>query len=190
MGHSQTEKAQSRERIVVAASRQIREAGLDGLNIGTVMAEAGLTHGGFYNHFESRDALVTAALAKALSRSKVVAEPTEDRRSLDTIVSRYLSKAHRDNPATACAVSGLASEVVRADDETRAVMDAHLQRYIANIAESLPPGADPALTLPVTCTMIGALTLSRLMNDAAYSDKVLEEARDFILSLAQEPKQT
>jgi TetR/AcrR family transcriptional repressor of nem operon len=157
------------------------------MSISAVMAEAGLTHGGFYNHFDSRDALAAAALAQALSRSKVVAAPAESRRSLATIVGRYLSRAHRDNPATGCAVSGLASEVARADAEIRAVMDAHLKRYIENIAQALPPGADASLALPMTCTMIGALTLSRLINDKTASNRVLDEARDFILALVEEP---
>jgi TetR/AcrR family transcriptional repressor of nem operon len=179
MGHSQEEKAHSRERIVAAAARRIRESGITGFSIADVMKDADLTHGGFYGHFNSRDELIAAALTHALHESKLVYDESAQL-SFKQIVTQYLSRAHRDTPSAGCAVVALGSEVPRADAETRAVMDAHLKRYIQAIAASID---DAELAIPIVCMLNGALTLSRLVDDKALSDKLLKEARDFILSL-------
>lgn len=183
MGHSQVEKASSREKIVCAASQRIREAGLDGFSIADVMKDAELTHGGFYGHFSSRSELVAAALDHALHESEVVYDEAS-RPTLKTIVNGYLSVAHRDSVSQSCAVSSLASEIVRADDQTRSIMDAHLKKYQEKISEAIDGTKNCPMAGPLACTMIGALTLSRLISDEKESTKVLKQARDFILSSA------
>jgi len=185
MGHSQENKANSRAKIVAAAAQRIRESGLTGFSIADVMKDAELTHGGFYGHFESRDELVAAALDQALRESKVVYE-NNLQLSLKQIVTQYLSRAHRDEPIGGCAVVALGSEIPRSDGETRAVMDAHLKQYFQKISSALGGGDNHELAIPIVCMMNGALTLSRLLDDKAWSDKVLKEARDFILALAAE----
>jgi TetR/AcrR family transcriptional regulator, transcriptional repressor for nem operon len=183
MGHSQEDKATSRSKIVAAAAHRIRESGLTGFSIADVMNDADLTHGGFYGHFASRDELVAAALDHALRESKVV-YASDLPLSLKQIVTQYLSRAHRDAPSKGCAVVALASEVPRSDVETRAVMDAHLKQYFQKISAALDGDSGGELAIPIVCMMNGALTLSRLLDDKLMSDKVLKDARDFILALA------
>jgi TetR/AcrR family transcriptional repressor of nem operon len=185
MGHSQEEKAASRAKIVAAAAHRIRQSGLTGFSIADVMKDADLTHGGFYGHFNSRDELVAAALDGALRESKLVYE-SDLQLSLKQVVTQYLSRAHRDTPSAGCAVVALASEIPRADDESRTVMDAHLKRYFQKIGEALGGDSNHELAIPIVCMMNGALTLSRLLDDKALSDKVLKETREFILALAEE----
>ncbi len=183
MGHSQEEKAYSREKILSAAAQRIREDGLDGFSIAEVMKDAELTHGGFYGHFSSRNDLIAAALDHALRESELVYKETS-RPSLKSIVNEYLSAAHRDAPSAGCAVSALGSEVARADEKTRAVMDAHLNKYQEKISEAIDGTKNSKLATPLACTMIGALTLSRLLKDEKASNKVLKQAREFILSMS------
>lgn len=184
MGHSQVEKASSREKILFAASQKIRETGLEGFSIADVMRDAQLTHGGFYGHFSSRSELVAAALDHALHESELVYDDVA-RPSLKAIVNGYLSVAHRDSVTQSCAVSTLASEVVRADEPTRSVMDKHLSKYQEKISEAIDGTKNCPLAGPLACTMIGALTLSRLISDEKASTKVLKQAREFILSAAE-----
>jgi TetR/AcrR family transcriptional repressor of nem operon len=188
MGHSQEEKAVSRAKIVAAAAHRIRESGLTGFSIADVMKDADLTHGGFYGHFSSRDELVAAALDQALRESRVVYQ-CDQQMSLKQIVTQYLSRAHRDAVSNGCAVVALASEIPRADEQSRAVMDAHIQRYIQKVSAAL--GDDNReLAIPIVCMINGALTLSRLLDDKTLSDKVLKDARDFIIALAEEKAPT
>lgn len=193
MGHSQEEKALSRERIVSAAAHRIREDGLTGFSIADVMKDAKLTHGGFYGHFSSRAELIAAALDQALRESDAVYDP-KSRPSLKRMVDQYLSRAHRDMPSAGCAVSALASEIVRADQETRAVMDAHLKKYIKTISQTISESNDHELAIPISCLMVGALTLSRLVEEKDLSDKILKDANDYILAIAESasenPEQT
>lgn len=184
MGHSQEEKSHSRDRIITAAARRIREDGLNGFSIADVMKDAKLTHGGFYGHFSSRTELVAAALDKALRESDVVYD-TSSQPSLEQVVTEYLSRAHRDSPSVGCAVSGLASEVVRADEGTREVMDAHLQKYLEAISRTVHHPDNRELAIPIGCLMVGALTLSRLVGDKKLSDKILKDTSDYILSITE-----
>jgi len=183
VGHSKEEKAFSRQKILSAASHRIRQDGLHGFSIADVMKDAELTHGGFYGHFSSRSELVAAALHQALFDSELVYDEASHP-SLKAIVNTYLSAAHRDSPSGGCAVSALASEVARADDQTRSIMDLHLNKIQGKISVAIDGTENSRLAAPLACTMIGALTLSRLVNDERASNKVLEQARDFILAAA------
>lgn len=185
MGHSQEDKANSRAKIVAAAAHRIRESGLTGFSIADVMKDAELTHGGFYGHFSSRDELIAAALAHALGESKAV-YPTKSAPTFKQIITQYLSRAHRDSPSAGCAVVALGSEITRTEGEARAVMSAHLKKYFQKISETLGGGDDHELSIPIVCMINGALTLSRLTDDKALSDKILKETRDYILSIAEE----
>lgn len=185
MGHSQDEKAHSRQRIVSAASRRIRQDGLNGFSIADVMKDAELTHGGFYGHFSSRAELIAAALDQALRESGDVYDPSVQP-SLERMVGSYLSCSHRDSPSAGCAVSVLASEVARSDPETRAVMDAHLKKYIHTISQAMNGSEHDELAIPIACLMVGSLTLSRLIGEQGLSDKILKDASDYILSIASD----
>jgi TetR/AcrR family transcriptional regulator, transcriptional repressor for nem operon len=183
LGHSQADKAKSRERILDAAAAQLREAGLAGVSIGELMKSAKLTHGGFYGHFGSRDDLVAEALDKALGDGEAAsakAVNAKGPRTLKSFLNSYLSKTHRDNPATGCAVSALAGDAARADDRTREIMTKHLVKYFENIGKIVGDD-DTDFAMSVMCTVVGAVTLSRALNDEAMSDKLLLAARRGIL---------
>src|SRR6185436_7557460 len=105
MGHSQAEKARSRERILAEASRQVRRGGLESVSVGALMKSVGLTHGGFYGHFESRSALLAEALERALAEGEANAKALGSGRprTVSSIAGGYLSRAHRDNRENGCA---------------------------------------------------------------------------------------
>jgi len=122
MRHSKAEKAKTHERIVAIASKRFREKGLAGIGIADLMKEAGLTVGGFYKHFDSRDALVAEAVGGALElwkRQVDAAVSGGPPVTYESLVDEYLSEAHRNHPGTGCPVSTLAGDLARSDKRTR-----------------------------------------------------------------------
>ena len=160
MGHSQAEKARSRERILAEASRQVRREGLESVSIGALMKSVGLTHGGFYGHFENRSALLAEALERALLEGEANAGSPEHFKG---VVHNYLSRAHRDARDSGCAVAALVSDVARAEAGSRAVMNGHVETFIASVAKTLE--GDEARAIVAVSAMVGALTLSRVVTD-------------------------
>src|ERR1700692_2802501 len=130
MGHSKAEKTETHKRIVKIASKRLREDGLAGVGIAELMEEAGLTVGGFYKHFDSRDDLVAEAISSAFGDWQRRAEAAKSGGppvSLAKLIDDYLSDAHRKNPGTGCAFSALAPEIARSDKRTRAVTSQQVQ---------------------------------------------------------------
>ncbi|OYQ37928.1 hypothetical protein CHU93_00225 [Sandarakinorhabdus cyanobacteriorum] len=193
MGHSRAEKAQSRERIITAAAQTIRERGIDALSIGELMRSVGLTHGAFYVHFESRDALVAAALERALLDGEAAAAAARrgvGKRTVKSILNNYLSRAHRDAPGAGCAVAALAGDVARSGPATRRAMIQKLDNYLAAMAEAhggAPRDEVADFSLAAWSTMIGAIALSRVFAGDPRSDQVLAAARKMILDAEQRP---
>ena len=189
MGHSKAEKAHSRERILAAAATQIREAGFDGVSIGALMKSVNLTHGGFYGHFESRDALIAVALEQALAdgeRASAVHTGARGAATVKSIVNSYLSPAHRDHPSTGCAIPSLAGEVSRAAPEVRSIMVEQLDRSFETMAEALGSDDDgDQFAVSAWSMMIGAMMISRMQRDKTRADQILAMARKSILALAQ-----
>ena len=188
MGHSQADKAQSRQRILDAAAQQIRELGLAGISIGELMKTAKLTHGGFYRHFSSIDELVAEALEKALregEESAIRTGSTRGPRTLKSFLNSYLSKAHRDNPRSGCAVSALAGDVARAEPATRSIMVEQLEKYFSNISALTGDNGADDFPMAVMSMVVGAVILSRVMTDSEASDKLLLAARKAILEYDQ-----
>jgi TetR/AcrR family transcriptional repressor of nem operon len=191
MGHSQADKAQSRERILSEAADQVRDTGLESISVGKLMRSAGLTHGGFYNHFESRAELLALALERALidgRKARLAQDGSEGRpRSFETTVRRFLSRSHRDARTTGCAVVALASDVARAEEASRAVMSRHIEEFIAETGAALPSGDDDDALLAVSA-MVGALLLARVQIDPKRSDAMLRTVRDRLLELGHAGK--
>lgn len=189
MGHSQADKARSRERILEVAAAQLRELGLDGVSIGDLMKAVDLTHGGFYGHFASRDDLVAAALDKALTdgeASAIRSSSAKGKRTLKSVANSYLSKVHRDNPDSGCAVAALSGDVARSNDQNRGIMSKHLARYFDNMQNVMGDTGSRELAISLMCMMVGAVTLSRVTTDASRSDEILQAARKSILRLGEE----
>lgn len=188
MGHSRADKAESRERILAIAARQIREGGLDSVSIGEVMKAANLTHGGFYGHFPSRTALIAAALERALvegEAASLAAAGAKGAPTLKSIANSYLSPAHRDHVGEGCAISALAGDAGRAEPEIRAVMREHLEDYFSRTAAvigDVPDAED--LAVSSWCAMIGAMMLARVFQGDPRSDQILRLARQTVLDLA------
>ncbi len=189
MGHSQTEKAESHERIVRIAAARFRKFGLDGLSVADLMKDAGLTHGGFYRHFESREALVTEAVVHALAEADgqigVERRPPDDQLTLARQVDAYLAEAHRDAPDRGCAVAALVSDAARAGAGPRSAFSHQVKRSIQGIARLLPKDDEPtkrAHALFIWCAMVGAIALARAVNDRKLSSEILETVRAEIKS--------
>ncbi|MDF0518688.1 TetR/AcrR family transcriptional regulator [Bradyrhizobium yuanmingense] len=192
MGHSQADKAKSRERILHAAAVQIRELGLDGLSIAELMKSAKLTHGGFYGHFDSRDQLISEALAKALSEGgpeSARVGSARGPRNLKALLNTYLSKAHRDDLSVGCAVAALAGDVARSDRRTRDVMTSYLSEYFDKVANLVEGDHPDESAIAIVCTMVGAVALSRVARDRPMSDKILRAAQRSILNLLERREQ-
>lgn len=190
MGHSRAEKAQSRERIIATAALLIREKGIDAISIGELMKMAGLTHGAFYVHFESRDALIAAALERALQDGEAASAASRrtGKQTVKSIVNSYLSRAHRDDMGTGCAVSALSADVARGGKLTRNIMMAKLDRYfdgMANASEAADPASAEAFALGAWSTMVGAIILSRVFAGDPKADQILAAARQAILERDQ-----
>jgi len=175
LGHSQAQKAANHDRIVAIASRRLRERGLDGVSVAEIMAEAGLTHGGFYAHFASRDELVREALAFAFAESERRGKKAAAKAGGDPYrawVESYLSPAHRDDIARGCALAALAPDIARGPAQTRALLTADLRRRLAARGRKSEPAALAALA-----TAVGALMLARAVDDEALSRAVLDAAK-------------
>jgi TetR/AcrR family transcriptional regulator, transcriptional repressor for nem operon len=181
MGHSQDEKTRNHDRIVDIAAKRIREAGTDGPGVAEIMAEAGLTHGGFYKHFASRDDLVVAAVDRALADGEgamaALTAGSED--PLGAFVDWYTSTEHRDDPAHGCAVVALGGDVPRAGGPVRAAYHAQVERYLHRLAELIGSADEPTRRAAVTSlsALVGAVLVARAVGDDDLSAEILGDVR-------------
>ena len=172
-------KQATKRRIVEAAGRRLKRDGIDGSGIATLMADAGLTNGAFYAHFESKEDLVANAVVEQLreQRESFSAQPP-DRAGLEQIVRGYLSVQHRDNPEGGCASAALLDEIGRSTDAIKRAYTEGVLVVIDDIAARLAPD-DPQSarlkTLSVFALMVGTLQLSRALADRELADAVLEQ---------------
>jgi TetR/AcrR family transcriptional repressor of nem operon len=184
MRKSKQEAAATRRHIIMAAAAAFRKNGIAGTGLSDLMAAAGLTHGGFYRHFDSKDQIVaeacTAAMESLVEQLAAAASRKSPKRGLKTIVETYLSAAHRDQPAEGCPLAALGSEMVRSDERTRAAATQAFLRLVGVIAPQFgktPPDVARRRALVAAATMIGALTMSRLVTDSELSAGILREAK-------------
>ena len=170
-------KEASHERIVGAAARAIRRSGYDGTGVADIMKDAGLTHGAFYAHFASREAMLTEAAdragaeSNAAAASLIAAVPSE--KSLEALIRAYLSKAHLEGIETGCPTSALASEMPRQSPEVRRAATRRIKEMIDLVARQMPDWGQPSAherALVAVATMVGTLTLARAVDNAALSD--------------------
>lgn len=175
---SREQAAENRRRIVETASRMFRENGFDGVGVDAIMKGAGLTHGGFYGHFRSKDDLAAEAVRRALERGTERQSRFTDLRDL---VSDYLSERHRANRADGCAIAALCGEVVRQGEGMRRGVTAHVRAQLDRFSHLLKGGTAASRRKRAITTLagiIGALTLARAVEDPALSDEILTAARD------------
>ncbi len=170
-------KEASHERIVDAAARAIRRSGYDGTGVADIMKEAGLTHGAFYAHFASREAMLAEAADRAGAESNafaarvIAAVPPEQ--SLQALVQVYLSKEHLASIETGCPISALGSEMPRQSPEVRRAATLRIKEMVDLVARQFPDWGQPGAherALVTVATMVGTLMLARAVDDAALSD--------------------
>ena len=177
MRKSREAEAETRKRIVRAAARKFREKGIVATGLARLMKAAGLTHGGFYKHFESKDQLVAEACAEAVETILEMLAAAASKKG--GAAAAYLSTDHRDNPATGCPLSAIGSELARSDEKTRAAAAAGFLKLVEIMAGQfgkVAPATARRRALVAVSTMIGALTMSRVVTDPELSADILEEA--------------
>ncbi|MEH2508081.1 TetR/AcrR family transcriptional repressor of nem operon [Bradyrhizobium sp. AZCC 1578] len=192
MRYSKEHKQETHARIVKKASVRLREKGAHGIGVADLMKEAGLTHGGFYAHFDSREALVIEAFAYAMDRSvehwrKIAAETPPEKR-LSTIIDSYVSTVHRDDPGRGCAVTTLGAEIVRESAKTRKAFAAKLEQLIDVIADQIsdvPRKTARRQAMGTLATMMGTLVMSRVAGSGELSDEILVAGREAALTRAE-----
>ena len=195
MRYEKGHKEETRRRIVNVASQRFRKDGIAATGLAGLMADAGLTHGGFYAHFPSKIDLVRNALAASLVRTRDLlsaearqaGERGED--GLEAIVQRYLRPAHRDRPGAGCAVAALASEISRCDAKTRDLMSSTIRDVVSIIAAELPSFKSKQdareTAYAIYSLMIGALQVARLTRSAPASKAILRAAQKAALQLVR-----
>ena len=194
MRYSREHKLETHARIVKKASVRLREKGAHGIGVADLMKDAGLTHGGFYAHFDSREALVIEAFSYAMDRSterwRNLAEQTPKEERLAKIVESYLTPIHRDDPGHGCAVPALGAEIARESPKTRKAFAARLEQMIDMLAEQIPdlaPKDARQQAMAALATMMGTLVLARIAGQGEFSDEILAAGRDAVLDRATVP---
>jgi TetR/AcrR family transcriptional repressor of nem operon len=176
-------KEATHERIVEAAARAIRRSGYGGTGVADIMKDAGLTHGGFYAHFASREAMLAEAAdragAESVAAATRIAAAVPPEQALQAIVRAYLSKEHLESMETGCGVAALCSEMPRQAPEVRRAATRRIKEMIDLVARQLPDWGQPGAhehALVTVATMVGALVLARAVDDPRLSDALREAA--------------
>jgi TetR/AcrR family transcriptional repressor of nem operon len=176
-------KEATHERIVNAAARAIRRSGYDGTSVADIMKEAGLTHGGFYAHFPSREAMLAEAAdhagAEAVAMTARVAAGAAPEQALQRMIGAYLSKEHVIDIESGCPVAALGSEMPRQAPEVRRAATRRIKEMIDGVARQMPdwglPGSHERALVTVSA-MVGTLLLARAVDDPRLSDALLQAA--------------
>jgi len=187
--YSSEHRQQTRERIVQEAAKEVRAKGPDGVAVAGVMARAGLTHGGFYAHFPSKDALVAEAIgamfADARGRSEALDTLDDPKQALREYLRFYLSRAHRDGTDRGCPLPALSGDIARSPGTARprfaegiTALSARLAELLARIEVAQPEAEANALL----AQLVGAVSLARAIADTEQSDAILRDTRDQIIA--------
>jgi len=187
MRRSREDAAETRRRIVETASRLFRLRGITSVSVADIMGELGLTVGGFYRHFESKEALVIEAIAAASDELVLTyAQPARGaagRAPLSELLDRYLSSAHRDHPERGCPVAALCADVAHESLPTKEAFTKSLRSLLEIVAGFAPGDTKDAHDhrLHAVASMVGAIVLSRATSDEALADNLLRVVRDGVL---------
>ena len=172
--------AQNRQRILDVAAQLFREHGFEGIGVADLMKEAGLTHGGFYGHFSSKDDLIAQASARELTRSlehwsNFAGRASDD--PLSAVAGAYLTRSHRDNPGTGCVLAALGPDVSRQGPAVRRAVTDYV-RSVVDLLVKLVPGKSKAArrqkAISTYATLVGAMVLARAVDDRALSQEILD----------------
>lgn len=183
MRYPAAETAEKHSRILSAASALFREHGFAGVSVGKVMQATGLTHGPFYNHFDSKEALISESLHDASEKALAVMDAAcGTPEGLLAYLRGYLSKEHRDAPGQGCLLAALAAEIAREQD-ARSVLTRHVVAMTGRLQRLFPWRIKKnarSQSIQMLSMMVGALTLARAVDDPKLSEEILLEAREMI----------
>lgn len=188
MKKSKAETAETRKRIVEVAAKEFRKNGIEATGVAHIMAVAGLSHGGFYRHFESKEQLVTEALSatpKNMVRD-LAAASTKSAEAVLAVVTDYMTSNYRDNIEDGCPLAAMGSELVHASDQTRHAATNSLSKMVDAISPFMRAREDENrhdLALSLMTNMVGALTVARLVDNPELSDRILAVTQRRIYSL-------
>jgi len=181
-------KEATHERIVEAAARAIRRSGYGGTGVADIMKAAGLTHGGFYAHFASREAMLAEAAeragSEAVAASTRIAAAAPPQQALESLLRAYLSKEHLESIEQGCPVAALGSEMPRQAPEVRRAATRGIKEMIDLVARQSPDWGQPRAhqhALVTVATMVGALLLARAVDDTRLSDALREAALEHLV---------
>ena len=181
MRKSKLEAVRTRDAIVTATADLIRRTGIAEASLADMMAAAGLTHGGFYRHFRNKEHLVSEALHTAGEKAIATIGRNMAKGGLNAAVDAYLSTAHRDSPTPKCPFAALGSEMARSGRETKAVATEVLEKLLAMLATDTQDREEArANAIVALSTMIGAMTLARVVVDGDLSTEILDRAKDHL----------
>jgi len=180
---SREEAARNRDRIVEAAARRFRERGFDGIGVADVMKEAGLTHGGFYGHFGSKDDLMAEACSLAIRESRELwarRAQAAGGDALGTLARLYLSPRHRDDPGHGCAAAALATDAARQGPGVRRAITEGLRGafdFLSTVVHGRTAGLRRRRAIATYASWVGAMVLARAADDDLLSREILEAVR-------------
>jgi TetR/AcrR family transcriptional repressor of nem operon len=182
-------KAQTRLRVLNEAAAAIRAVGPEGIGVAALMAKAGLTHGGFYAHFKSKDDLVAQAISQMFEDSYELflrrTANAEPKQALINYINMYVSPRHRDGPERGCPLPSLSGDLARMPAPARERFAAGLERLtgaIAGLLQKLGHVSPERLADSVIAEMVGAVALARAISDDTASNRILERSREAIKS--------
>jgi TetR/AcrR family transcriptional repressor of nem operon len=184
MKASRKKMAEHREKILLSAARRFRERGFAGIGVAELMKEAGLTHGGFYGHFESKEELIALASQRALDDTagqweKVIATAQDD--PLEALAKYYLSTHHRERPGSGCLLAALGSDVSRQPSSLKAVVTSGLRRCLRLLESAVPGKTEDTRrrrAIAALASMVGGMVLARSVSDPALSREILRSVAE------------
>lgn len=189
MRYSNEHKAETRRRVLKEAAQEIRAKGPDGVAVAAVMARAGLTHGGFYAHFESKDAMIADAIGTmfddARGRSDAIEQTSDPRAALKAYIDFYLSPAHRDRRERGCPLPALSGDLARSGEQQRARFGKGMEALTLRLAKALGGigiAEAHAEGSAMLAQMVGAVALSRAVADPAQSDAILADVHALLVA--------
>ncbi|HMA49291.1 MAG TPA: TetR/AcrR family transcriptional regulator [Magnetospirillaceae bacterium] len=192
MRYGSEHKQETRRKILDIAGKRFRREGVEAVGVASLMADCGLTHGGFYAHFKSKDELAAAALEQGMrdSSDRIFSHADQSEDKIGAYIRAYLSPAHRDTTENGCAFASLAPELSRGDGPARATVAGNIEPYLDRIGRLLrhsKPATDPASVrrqaTALFSLLMGSLQLARLTNDRTLSDSILESGVKAALDL-------
>jgi len=195
MRYATNKKEETRQRIVKVASNLFRAEGIEKVGVAPLMAAAGLTVGGFYSHFKSKEELIKEAVGCAYNDSscQVFGEDDDGNISISLILDRYLNAKHRDSPEAGCVIAALSSELRNRPDDTRDRVSDMIKETVQRIKNCLPEDTDAEnrerMAWSVWAMIIGTLQLARITTDKIASEKILNDGKISVLTFCGLPRQ-